>query len=110
MDDEQLAGWQLERNDLEWNTVLVGPKEEDAVWLAQCRRPGVDGVWAVLDDMHGAGDVDAVVPRRWREADRQVTSSFCRTQQESSTVVEEHERSLLTSTYSGLIGFRLGLR
>ena len=79
MNHEQLAARQLDRKDLERNTVLVGAEEEDAVSLARYRRRRVDGVWAILDDMHGACDVDAVAPRRSSETDRQVTSSFCRT-------------------------------
>jgi len=70
---------------------ITGAKEKDAVWLARCRRPGVDRVCAVVDDVRGARHVDAMAPRRWSETDRQFTGSFCRTQQGSSTAEEEHQ-------------------
>lgn len=79
MDHEQLALGKLERDDLEWNAALVRPKEEDAVWFARCRRSGIDGVCAVLDDVQGALEGNAVAAGRWSEADRQVISPFCPT-------------------------------
>ena len=79
MNHEQLTARQVDRNDLERNTALVRAQEEDTVALARYRRRGVDGVGAVLDDMHDACNVDAVAPCRRSETYLQVTSSFCRT-------------------------------
>ena len=79
MNHEQFAARQLERNDLEWDTVPVGAEEEDTVRFAWYRERGIDGVWTILDDVPSAFDVDAVAPRRSSETDCQLTVSFCRT-------------------------------
>lgn len=71
MNDQKIAWRDLDRANLEWHPVSVGPKEDELVAVAS----GVFRIrrrWAVLDDVARSVVADSMSVSRWSEADGHV--------------------------------------
>lgn len=76
MEDEKVPIGKLDRDNLEGDSALVRPEEEDSIASARNRVREVDRVRAVLDDERGSILVDAVTQSRPCKLESHSMASF----------------------------------